>query len=159
MPTWSNAVEARSDLQRAEEMLSNEKAHRNNYYSHPLGSVEDHDGILAVYNQNGRNMHNEHVRRLENYVASLRPPTYSRPIATAVSHNAFVAKNMNAAPRKMVARSMNRVAAPMASVANNNNMSNPLNRVNSTLFKRSKFSRKNRRSTRKNRRTTRKYNA
>ena len=60
---------------------------------------------------------------------------------------------------KMNAAPMGMVAAPMASVANNNNMSNPLNRVNSTLFKRSKFSRKNRRSTRKNRRTTKKNNA
>jgi len=62
-------------------------------------------------------------------------------------------------PMASVANNNKMNAAPMASVANNNNMSNPLNRVNSTLFKRSKFSRKNRRSTRKNRRTTRKYNA
>jgi len=69
-------------------------------------------------------------------------------------------KNSNILKMRASTRNNNKMnAAPMASVANNNNMSNPLNRVNSTLFKRSKFSRKNRRSTRKNRRTTRKYNA
>ena len=157
-------VRAYTDLELAEQQLREAERDRA-YYSTQLGKIENRNGIIATYTKKGLNYRNAEILALKRRVASLLPPAPDQEVKYHLppSYNKKPVKEMappglNASAKAMAVPSIKNGNNNMKEKApsNNNNMSNPLNRINSTLFKRAKFSRRNRRSTRKNRRSTRK---
>ena len=166
-------------LEAAQSRLRSAKKYRNDYYSFNLGHVENNDGILRVYNQKGRNSANQNVRNAQREVYRLSPHTPPGTPKKSHAQNLPMAVAYEAEPASMAEPARMAVPARMAEPArmavayeaeparmaaavpmgnapkNNNNMSNPLNRINSLLFKRAKFSKGGRRKTRKNRKNRR----